>query len=65
MSCQSSVQSALESVKGVKSAKVSLADHEAVVTYDPSVVKLDDLITAVNHAPGMAHYTATVKGKSK
>jgi len=65
MSCQSTVQSALESVKGVESAKVLLADHEAVVTYDPSVVKLADLIRAVNHAQGMAHYTATVKSKSK
>jgi len=55
------VQSALESVKGVKRAKVSFDDREAVVTYDPDVVKLDDLIKAVKDAPGMSHFDANVK----
>ena len=63
MSCQNAVQSALRSVKGVKDANVSLANHEAVVTYDPSVAKVDDLISAVDHAQGMQHFTATLKNK--
>jgi copper chaperone CopZ len=33
------VQSALETVKGVKEAKVSLENHEAVVRYDTEQVK--------------------------
>lgn len=57
------MQSALSSVKGVKSAKVSLAQKEAVITYDPSEVKVADLISAVDHAHGgMGHYSATLKG---
>ena len=64
MSCQSAVQSALQSVKGVKDVNVSLANHEAVVTFDPSVAKLSDLISAVDHAHGgMGHYTAKLKNK--
>jgi len=38
-------------VKGVKRAKVSFEYREAVVTYDPDVVKLEDLIKAVRDAP--------------
>jgi len=57
------VQSALESVKGVKEAKVSLENHEAVVTYDPDLVKVEDLIKAVKNAKGMSTYDATVKKK--
>jgi len=57
------VQSALQSVKGVKDVNVSLANREAVVTYDPNVTKVDDLISAVDHAHGMQHFTATVKNK--
>jgi copper chaperone CopZ len=36
------VQSALQSVKGVKEAKVSLETHEAVVKYDPEQVKVEE-----------------------
>ena len=57
------VQSALESVKGVTEAKVSLADKEAVVKYDPDVAKVDDLIKSVNNAQGMSSYSAKVKKK--
>lgn len=57
------MQSALSSVKGVKSAKVSLSEHNAVVTYDPGEVKVADLISAVDHAHGgMGHYSASLKG---
>lgn len=55
------MQSALTSVKGVKEAKVSLEKGEAVVTYDPSKVKVNDLIKAVNNAKGMSEYHATLK----
>ncbi len=57
------MQSALESVKGVKEAKVSLENREAVVTYDPELVKVEDLIKAVKNAQGMHTYDATVKKK--
>jgi copper chaperone CopZ len=57
------VQSALVSVKGVKEAKVSLEDHEAVVKYDPEQAKVEDLIKAVKEAWGMHSYDAKVKEK--
>jgi copper chaperone CopZ len=57
------VQSALQSVKGVKEAKVSLETHEAVVKYNPQQVKVEDLIKAVKNARGMHAYDAKVKQK--
>lgn len=57
----SAVQFALESVKGVKEAKVSLESNEAVVKYDPDVVKVEDLIKAVKAARRMNSYDAKVK----
>ena len=59
------MQSALESVKGVKEAKVSLEDKEAVVKYDAGQVKVEDLIKAVRNAQGMSAYAAKVKQKKK
>ncbi len=59
------MRSALESVKGVKSVKMSLKDEEAVVTYDPDVVKEEDLIKAVKNSEGMHPYEAKVKKKEK
>ncbi len=55
------MQSALESVSGVKEVKVSLEDQEAVVKYDPDKVKVEDLIKAVRNARGMGTYDAKVK----
>jgi len=55
------VQSALETVKGVKEVNVSLETKEAVVKYDPDVVKVEDLIKAVKNAHGMNSYNARVK----
>ncbi len=55
------MQSALESVSGVKEAKVSLEDQEAVVKYDADKVKVEDLIKAVRNARGMGTYDAKVK----
>lgn len=60
-SCVSTVRSALQSVTGVKEAKVSLSDEEAVVKYDPDKVKVEDLIAAVKNAQGMSRYSAKVK----
>ena len=57
------MQSALESVKGVKEAKVSLSNREAVVKYDADAAKVEDLIKAVKEARGMASYDAQVKKK--
>jgi len=55
------VQSALEAVKGVREVNVSLQKKEAVVKYDPDVVKVEDLIKAVKNARGMSPYDAKVK----
>jgi mercuric ion binding protein len=60
-SCASTVQSALEAVKGVKEVNVSLENKEAVVKYDADVVKVEDLIKAVKNARGMSPYDAKVK----
>lgn len=57
------MRSALESVKGVKEAKVSLEDDEAVVKFDADQVKVEDLIKAVKNARGMSSYDAKVKEK--
>jgi len=63
------VRSALLSVKGVTRAKVTLEQHEAVVTYDPAQATIEDLIAAVNGADGGPFsYPATLKkpvGKRK
>ena len=61
----STVQSALERVKGVKEAriKISMQTHEAVVKYDPEQTKVEDLIKAVKNARGMHTYDAKVKPK--
>ncbi len=59
------MQSALESVKGVKEAKVSLENNEAVVKYDPDLVKVEDLIKAVKNASGMHSYSARAKTEKK
>lgn len=55
------MQSALEEVKGVKEAHVSLESKEAVVKYDPDVVTVEDLIKAVKNARGMHSFDAKVK----
>ena len=46
------VRSALLKVPGVTRAQVSLETHEAIVTFDPSVVAVDTLVTVVNEAEG-------------
>ena len=63
----STVQSALERVKGVKEAKMKISrqTHEAVVKYDPEQAKVEDLIRAVKEARGMHSYDAKVKQKYK
>ena len=55
------MQSALKKVKGVKDVKVSLSDHEAVVKYDSSKCKVDDLLKAVKDTKGMRSFSAKVK----
>ena len=57
------MQSALEAVKGVKEVTVSLEAKEAVVKYDPEVVKIEDLIKVVKNARGMNSYDAKIKKK--
>lgn len=65
MICVDEVRSALETLKGVKQAKVSLETGEAIVTYDPSLVTEEDLVKAVKNAHGMHPYEARVKRYEK
>ena len=58
------VRSALLGVPGVTRVQVNLEAGEAVVTFDPRVVAVDALVTAVNQADGPAsprQYRAEVK----
>jgi copper chaperone CopZ len=58
------VRSALLKVPGVTRAQVSLETHQAIVTFDPRMVAVDALITAVNEADGpltTRQYRATIK----
>jgi len=48
-------------VKGVTRAQVSLETAEALVTYDPKVATVDDLVSAVKNAKGIKEYSAEVK----
>ena len=58
------MQSALQSVKGVKKAVVSMESKEAGVTYDADITNVDALIKAVKEADGPhAPYDAKVKKK--
>ncbi len=62
------MRSALLSVKGVTRARVSLQEHEAVVTYDPTQSTVDDMIKAVSKAEGVetpGQYSASVKTPAK
>ena len=47
----------------MREVSVSLETKEAVVKYDPDVVKVEDLIKAVKNARGMNSYDAKVKNK--
>ncbi|MGI9953537.1 copper ion binding protein [Moorellaceae bacterium AZ2] len=48
--CQMSVEKALQGLAGVQRVKVDLEAKEAVVTYDPDRVTLQDLKEAVAQA---------------
>jgi len=48
--CVMHVQKALEGLKGVKKASVSLPNKEAVVIYDAAVVKKEDMLKAIEGA---------------
>ncbi len=48
--CQSAVQQALHQVDGVSHATVSLMTNRAEVTYNPSVVSLEDLVRRIDVA---------------
>jgi len=58
------VRSALLEVPGVTRVQVDLKAGEAIVTFDPRVVAVDALVTAVNQADGPLsprQYSAEVK----
>ena len=48
--CVRAVTEALEKLEGVEKVKVSLSGGEAVVSYDPSRVKIDDMDRAIEDA---------------
>ena len=55
------MRSALLSVNGVTRARVMLEEREALVTYDPTLARIQDLIEAVQKAEGVSPYNAQVK----
>lgn len=57
------MRSALLSVEGVTRAQVRLAENEAIVTYDASRAKVEQMIKAVGEAEGPTgqRYSARVK----
>ena len=57
------VRAALLSVKGVTRARVTLENHEAIVTYDPAQTTIEAVIASLKDAigPGGQEYSATVK----
>jgi hypothetical protein len=62
------VRSALLDVQGVTSAKVTLEDHQAVVTYNPREASVQDLINAINRTPGplvSIQYSAAIKASGR
>ncbi len=63
------MRSALLSVKGVTRAQVRLEEHEAIVTYDPAIAKVEDMLKAIaaTEGPqGPGPYSAIVKkGQSR
>ena len=46
------MRSALLKIPGVTRAQVSMETKDAIVTFDPRVVAVDALVTAVNEADG-------------
>ena len=48
--CVKAVTEALEKLEGVEKVRVSLSGGEAVVSYDPSRVKIDDMDRAIEDA---------------
>ena len=63
--CVDTVEEALKAVDGVREADVSLSNSEAMVTFDSSKCKTDDLIKALENAQGMTLYEARVKEEKK
>jgi len=61
--CADVIQASLQKVKGVKDAKVSFNDKEAVIRYDPDQCKVETLVQAVRETKGMAEFSAKVKTK--
>ncbi len=59
-SCVRRVEKALEKMDGVSAANVNLATEQATVSFDPSIVQIDDLSRAVTNAG----YTASVPAPS-
>lgn len=48
--CQAAVERAVKSLSGVKSVEVDLTSGKALVTYDPSKVKRDDIKEKIEEA---------------
>ena len=48
--CEQAIKEALEKIKGVSSASVSLQDRLATIEYDETTVTLADMVQAVEEA---------------
>jgi copper ion binding protein len=58
-SCSSSVEGALNKLEGVEKAQVALVTERAEVTYDPSVVTLQDVMGAIEDIGYGAEHVST------
>lgn len=48
--CQATVEKSIATVNGVSEVKVDLAAKQATVTFDPDIVSLDAIMSAVTDA---------------
>lgn len=62
--CADHVTNALSEKKGIVKSDVKFADNKALVTYDPSVIKPEEIITAIE-VVGYKAELSTVKNDKK
>ena len=56
--CENSISNTLKSVDGVKKVKVDLATKVATVIFDPTVVQVENLESAISNAGYQANETS-------
>ncbi|XP_060207090.1 probable copper-transporting ATPase HMA5 [Lycium barbarum] len=64
-SCSTTVESALQSIPGVQTARVALATEEAEIQYDPRITTYNQLLEATEYTGFEAILISTGEGRSK